>query len=96
MAHGPHDASLERQLNKLRIELLLDGLPPAHRIFQCYQSSKLIVFTANLKKGKARKVLITRLVVAADRVWQHVVSPKLRTRVYTSPSDPVVHASMTT
>lgn len=50
--------------------------------------------SANLNKGRARKVLITRIIVYASKIWRHIVSPYLRTRVIASLSDPVLRASM--
>jgi hypothetical protein len=50
--------------------------------------------SACLEKGKARTVIVTRLIVLCEKVWRHIISPMLRSRFIATLDNPVVRVSM--
>lgn len=54
----------------------------------------LTLQSASFKKQDVRTLVITKPMVACDKLWKHVVFPELQNRVFSSLSDPVLRASM--
>ncbi|KAF2124734.1 hypothetical protein P153DRAFT_434973 [Dothidotthia symphoricarpi CBS 119687] len=65
------------------------------RIFSAYGCFEACNhFAANMKKGKARTLLMNKLYVACEQLWRHVVSPRIRMWNILCLSDPVLRLSI--
>ncbi|CAN9203311.1 unnamed protein product [Alternaria alternata] len=65
------------------------------QIFSVYAAFELCShFAVCLEKGKARTVIVTRLIVLCEKVWRHIISPMLRSRFIATLDNPVVRVSM--